>query len=313
MNKNSVSITVNEETAHKIICFYSNTRKDNPNEYVRFFAKDELLDIAVTLYNPKAGKETMKCVFQGENAEHDASLWGTIEAKEETKIESKKPTKTSKITAKLPQIGSDEVGTGDFFGPISVCASYVNEAAAKALKDLGVTDSKKLTDDFILSIGPTLIKNFPYSQLLLDNEKYNEVHEEYNMNAIKAKMHNRCILNLVKKHPNATIYQDQFAEPSLYFSYLKGENEIVKNINFSTKGELKFISVALASCIARYSFLKNMQKLSEHYGVEIPFGASQAVEDFAVKFAKKFGIKELNKIVKQNFVTYKKVLERLEK
>ena len=91
----------------------------------------------------------------------------------------------------------------------------------------------------------------------------------------------------------------------------ESEEKLVKDITFSTKGELKYISVALASCIARYTFLREMGKLKEAYKEDIPFGAAAAVDNFAIKFAKKHGIEELNKITKQNFVNYSNVVSHL--
>lgn len=41
-------------------------------------------------------------------------------------------------------VGSDEVGTGDFFGPMTVVAVYVDAKQIPLLKELGVKDSKKL-------------------------------------------------------------------------------------------------------------------------------------------------------------------------
>ena len=38
-------------------------------------------------------------------------------------------------------IGSDEAGSGDYFGPLTVCA-YVSQSHIKILKELGVDDSK---------------------------------------------------------------------------------------------------------------------------------------------------------------------------
>ena len=40
--------------------------------------------------------------------------------------------------------GSDEVGTGDYFGPIVVTASYVTKEDIPYLEELGVKDSKKM-------------------------------------------------------------------------------------------------------------------------------------------------------------------------
>ncbi len=39
-------------------------------------------------------------------------------------------------------IGSDEVGTGDYFGPITVACVYADKVKLPLLKELGVKDSK---------------------------------------------------------------------------------------------------------------------------------------------------------------------------
>ena len=52
------------------------------------------------------------------------------------------------------QIGTDEVGVGDFFGPLVVAATYVTPENLNLIEKLGIKDSKKLTDTKILEIGP---------------------------------------------------------------------------------------------------------------------------------------------------------------
>ena len=42
-------------------------------------------------------------------------------------------------------VGSDEVGTGDYFGPIVVTATYVKKEDIPFLESLGIKDSKKVT------------------------------------------------------------------------------------------------------------------------------------------------------------------------
>ena len=44
-------------------------------------------------------------------------------------------------------VGSDEVGTGDYFGPIVVTATYVTKDDVEFLDNLGVMDSKKISDE----------------------------------------------------------------------------------------------------------------------------------------------------------------------
>lgn len=294
-NNNILTKEISEADANKIKNTLRMYQKENDNQYVDFFAK--VGEVSVFVYKPnKKGKR--KAVFQGNGSE---SIYGRFF---ESKTEEKEY-----ISIKYPQIGSDEVGTGDFFGPVCVCASFIRKDDIPALKELGVTDSKKMDDEYILSIGPKLISKFEYSQLSLPNEKYNQIKDDFNMNAIKAKMHNRCILNLLDKHPSASIYQDQFAEKEIYFHYLKDEERVARNIVFHTKGESLYPSVALASVIARYSFLRKIQTLNEKYGVTFPLGAGKPVDDFIPDFVDKFGEKELEKVAKLNWANYRKFKE----
>ena len=77
------------------------------------------------------------------------------------KSEDKKKDKVKEETdlrfRNVATIGSDEVGTGDYFGPIVVTASYVSKENIKEVMNLGVKDSKKITDDIIVIIISAII------------------------------------------------------------------------------------------------------------------------------------------------------------
>ncbi len=295
----SALIEIDGITLTKLEEVYADISSPSPTPYALFFAKGE--GFVLTVYGEKNGVH--RVFFQGPNAEKEAKLWGEIKKQE------KKETPIL-VLPKGDQIGSDEVGTGDFFGPVIVVASYVPKAKKARLKELGVTDSKKMDDETILALGPTLIKEFSYSALTLSNEKYNEVRSQgLNMNAIKAKMHNRALLNLKNKFPEATCCIDQFAEEKLYYSYLKQEKEIAKPIVFSTKGESIFPSVALASVIARYSFLRKMEEMGKEYGLSFPLGAGKEVDIFIKKLLQEKGEEIFLKIGKLNFANWKKAHE----
>ena len=291
MAKQSITIVLDEkglETLHDVFGAYE---QEPPTPYIRFFAQVE--KNSLSLYKDN------KLVIQGKDYAEIANEFGVypqIEKEEKPSF------------PRYGQIGSDEVGTGDAFGPVIVVGAYVKPSQLKRLKELGVTDSKLLTDDKIREIGPTLINEFDYSSLTLDNAKYNEVHQTHNLNAIKAKMHNRVLGNLLSRHYGATPCVDQFCEPRAYYRYLQGEESVVTDICFSTKGELAFPAVALASVIARYSFLRHMDKLSEELGEKIPFGAGPKVEDFAKKLVKEKGPEALHNIAKTDFKTFRKIL-----
>jgi ribonuclease HIII len=302
-----VSITVDESKLKQILDFYTPFKLPSPNEYMLLFAKDE--GFVVSVYKPNSKGES-KVVFQGPDAQKEVQIWDQNALASAPKVDKfAKPRLVVKSFANVyPQIGSDEVGTGDFFGPVIVAASFLSQDDLAGIKELGITDSKAMDDEYILSIGSKLIHTYDYSELALSPEKFNDVHDEINMNAIKAKMHNRCLFNLSSRHLGAQVYQDQFAEPSLYYSYIKNEKDKVTNIIFSPRGEKAFPSVALASVIARYSFLRKMQKLSEEYHMEFPHGAGDKADAFALEFKEKFGLEEFKKVAKISFANYKKLL-----
>ena len=97
--------------------FYKENIVDSNNQYVLFLAK--LNGVSITAY------KTNKVVFQGKNASEESLIWQEEQVKWVNSNE---------------QIGSDEVGTGDYFGPISVCAAYVSSTDIKMLDMLGVGD-----------------------------------------------------------------------------------------------------------------------------------------------------------------------------
>ena len=212
----------------------------------------------------------------------------------------------------ISSIGSDEVGTGDYFGPIIVTASYVNKNDITFLEELGVRDSKKVTDDKIMKIAPEIIKKIPHFTYILSNEEYNEWQKKgYNMNKIKSILHNRVILGLLKQNNFSydMVVIDQFTPPRNYFGYLKDVNEnVFRKITFTTKAEDKCLSVGCSSIISRYIFINEMDKLGKTVNTVLPLGASTIVDDKGKELVNKYGKEVLNKIAKLNFKNTEKIL-----
>ena len=206
-------------------------------------------------------------------------------------------------------IGSDEVGTGDFFGPIVVTATYVSKENIDFLIDLGVRDSKKITDDKIKKIAPDIIKKIPYSTFILTNTSYNKNwSEDLNMNKIKAILHNKVLCAIKNKNFDYDkIVVDQFVYPKKYYEHIKDASEKVTDITFMTKAEDQCLSVAAASIISRYIFLGEMKKLSKEMNMEIPKGAGPNVDEIGIKIAKEYGFNKLKDIAKLNFKNKDKI------
>ena len=306
----TITLKVSENTMNKMNEYFENKKRLKTPPYAVFQADEA--DTVVTLY------QSGKVVFQGISADIDANLWSQMEKnlnpnkKIDMKIagEKKKETKKNSKVYYANTIGSDEVGTGDFFGPIVVTASYVTKDNILFLENLGVKDSKKLTDEQILKITPQIIKKIPYYTMTLSNKEYNEKRENYNMNAMKAILHNKALLEMTKKYPNYDyIVVDQFAEKYVYYNYLKQTPNIQRNITFITKAEDQCLSVACSAIISRYIFIKEFDKLSKKYNQTLPKGAGPIVDEIGAKLVKKYSENILNDIAKTNFKNTERIKE----
>ncbi|HAV19878.1 MAG TPA: ribonuclease HIII [Firmicutes bacterium] len=296
------TILLEKARIEELVAFYEDDTIDVPNEYVAYAANHQ--GITILVYQ-KDHHGAQKVVFQGVNALQEATIWGAPIKKE---IKTHTPTGWQELA---PHIGSDEVGTGDFFGPVIVVAAYFNPKQLDLLSKYKIGDSKKIDDEFIIKIGPQLIKDFPYSLMTVTPEKYNElVASGYNLNRMKAWLHQGVLANLQKKYPSKKIpvYIEKFCTPLQYFKYVKGHASFVNNLHFETKAERQYPAVAIASMIARYAFLTYMAELGAKYGTTFPLGASGKVDAFAASFIAKYKLEELNKLVKQNFKNYNKLI-----
>ena len=311
MNKTSViTFRVSPKTQEMMTEELSWCMRDKTPQYAKWQAKDG--DTVVTLY------ESGKVVFQGKDADLASDFWITTEKLNSGKVDIKnssnkeKKEKKTYVNPKVynsSSIGSDEVGTGDYFGPIVVTAAYVKEDQISFLEDIGVKDSKKLTDLQILDIVPKFIKEIQYESIILSNKEYNDFHSnDLNMNKIKAILHNKVLYKMTNKIDNYDfVIVDQFAEPYVYYNYLKGNPNVVRNITFFTKGEDKHLSVACASLISRYIFINEFNKLAKSLDINLPKGAGDLVDIAGKQIIEKYGFDKLNEIAKLNFKNTEKI------
>lgn len=312
----TITLKISDNTKAKMVDYFEDKKRSKTPNYALFQADEA--DTVITLY------ESGKAVFQGISADIDATMWKEMEqhlnpTKKVEMTNSEKPKeKEKKETTKDPRvyhattIGSDEVGTGDYFGPIVVSAAYVSIDQIPFLESLGVRDSKKLDDQKILEIVPQIIQKIPYESLILTNKEYNQKYsQDINMNKIKAILHNRVLLKMKQNYPVYDyIVVDQFAKPFVYFNYLKSSPNVVRNITFLTKAEDQCLSVACASLISRFIFLKEFDKLGQTLGVFLPKGASDIVDQMGRTLVSKYGTEKLSEIAKLNFKNTERILKK---
>ncbi len=305
----TIVFKVSDKLKEKMCEYYEPLRREKTPPYAVFQAMDA--DTIVTLY------ESGKVMFQGISADIDAKMWAEMEKKltgkniniYEAEKKREKDKKERKSMYMQSTIGSDEVGTGDYFGPIVVTASYVSKEKIDFVEGLGVRDSKVLTDEKINNIAPALIKEIPHCTFVLSNKEYNKYQEMgYNMNKIKAILHNKVLFEMKKRQPSYDkIVVDQFVYPAKYFEHIKEAHEKVTDIDFTTKAESKCASVAVSSCISRYIFLLKMNELSDELHTPILKGAGEDVDKLAASIVSQYGEEKLKEVAKLNFKNTEKL------
>lgn len=314
----TIVFKVSENVQNKMKEFYKDLYRDKFPPYSIFQAQSA--DVIITLY------ESGKVMFQGVSADIEANIWKDQERhlnnrdidKELKKIEDKKEEKKKENNLNfynMSTIGSDEVGTGDYFGPIVVTATYVNKKDEIFLRDLGVKDSKTLTDEKIIEIAKELIKKVNYKTFILTNKDFNDYTKKgYNMNKIKAILHNKVLYSIKENHMSDydKIVVDQFVYPKKYFEHINEATNKVTDISFTPRAESKCLSVACSSIISRYIFLHEMDKLSKELNITLPKGANDIVDDIGFEIVKKYGFNKLYEVAKINFKNTEKIKNKME-
>lgn len=305
-------LSLSKATIKKCQDYYAGHMKESAPAGALFQAQTN--ETTITAYH------SGKVLFQGKNANLEANRW----ADQQLDL-SKKGEKRVKVRPQQDQpgqnlpagfqnwsvIGSDEVGAGAYFGPLTTAAVYVPQDQNAWVKSLGIADSKTLTDDKIKVMAPQIIDRLPHHVVNLMPDKYNQLQQSgQNVVAMKALSHNFVLATVLGKispaKPDGFLI-DQFVTPNSYFRYLKKNHQqpIVENqVYFTTKGERYHLAVAAASILARYVELISMAELSKEAGIHLPIGAGKEADRVASRLIKEG--KDLNHFAKVHFANTKK-------
>lgn len=293
-NTFTVEFVKNEIGSIKDVLLASNWNEEvDNNSYVSFRLKSPRGSVAI-MYT------SGKLVFQGK--EDFTSVISSI----------KQVGKNHIAEDFKPHLGVDEVGKGDYFGPLVVVSCFVTEEFRKKIQLLGFADSKKFSDKKIENLFNT-VSDYPYYYTsILHPQEYNKLVEEYhNVSILLAKQHTKVIemglTDLKNKNLDCKyVVVDQFST-----SKSRVENELGKlgkkcELIQHHKGESD-IAVASASIIARGIFLREWSKMSEEYQFEFPKGASNVISQ-GKEFVSIYGHEKLADVAKIGFKTTKQIL-----
>jgi ribonuclease HIII len=207
----------------------------------------------------------------------------------------------------MGEIGIDESGKGDYFGPLVIAGVYVSHEQEEQLRSAGVRDSKTLSDSRATALSTQIRTLCPHSIVAIGPERYNSLHASMkNLNRLLAWGHARAIENLLEKVSCDRIVADQFGDERFLTNALMAKGRAVTLIQKPRAEEE--VAVAAASILARAEFLRRLQELSTRYGVSLPKGASDAVITAGKAFVRRHGAEALGQVAKLHFRTTATVL-----
>ncbi len=203
-------------------------------------------------------------------------------------------------------VGVDESGKGDFFGPLCIAGVLVDEKSEKLFLDLGIKDSKKISDKKILELEKTIRTNAVHSVVAISNGRYNELYAKIkNLNKLLAWGHARVIENICESNKCDYVLSDKFGDESLIKSALMKNGRNVE-LRQMVRAESD-IAVAAASILARATYVRKMAEMEQSYGIKFPKGCAQQVKDAAKDFITKYGRDKLKEVCKTHFKTFNEV------
>lgn len=206
----------------------------------------------------------------------------------------------------LPHIGGDEAGKGDFFGPLCVVALFADLNTLETLKRLRVCDSKQVADARALSLSRELQQLCPTQIVILSPPTYNRLYARFgNLNHLLAWAHATALAALSEETDCQTALVDQFAHPTLLQKALEKKTTTL-NLEQRTRAESDLV-VAAASIVARGTFLRELEKLSQEVGVPLPKGASRAVVEAGQRLLAIKGPDIFEKVAKMHFRTLNEI------
>ena len=210
------------------------------------------------------------------------------------------------MTEFIAHIGTDESGKGDFFGPLVIAGVLADEKSAQYFRELGIKDSKKLSDKKMLMLSAEIKKTAPHSIIAISNSKYNELYSNIkNLNKLLAWGHARAIENILEHNHCEYALSDKFGDEKLIQSALMKNGRNI-HLEQMCKAESD-IAVAAASVLARATFVEKMQAMEATYDLKFQKGCSGLVKNVAAEFIAKFGKDRLKEVCKAHFKTYNEV------
>jgi len=181
--------------------------------------------------------------------------------------------------------GIDEAGRGPVIGPLVMAGVLMDDKDLDKLKNIGVKDSKLLTEDKRNELFPKVLNIVKKYQIITVEPKEidNAVrgHDGLNLNWLEARK-SAEIINKLK--PEKAMVDSPTAKPAKYKDYLQNLLTVKVELKAETKADLNYLEVGAASILAKVTRDEEIKKIRKKIGHD--FGSGYPSDPKTIKFLK---------------------------
>lgn len=211
--------------------------------------------------------------------------------------------------------GIDEAGRGPLIGPLVICVAAIKEEHHESLRELGVKDSKLLSEKQREEIYKYLEHKVRYELVMINPAEIDEAvtSKTTNLNWLEAD-HGVNLLNKLDVKLDGeisrVIIDCPSNNPKAYEAYMK-ERVDNKEIIFQVehKADLNHLIVGAASILAKVTREKELEKMKRKF--KIDFGSGYPGDPKTKEFVTKhYADKEYQHFFRKSWATYQTLLEK---
>ena len=207
---------------------------------------------------------------------------------------------------KVPTIGCDEAGKGDYFGPLVCAAVAMTPHEEQFLDEVPLVDSKTLSDRQISESAEHLRNVLPHEIVVIGPARYNDLYPKFqNVNRMLAWAHAKAMLSVHDKTGVEHVLLDKFCDESVVLRAL-GERQ--KELDFEARPRAEEDpAVAAAALLARDAFVRGIDRLKHVVGRPLPKGAGAPVLKAGKSLVQDKGREVLYDVAKLHFRTTEQI------
>lgn len=213
------------------------------------------------------------------------------------------------------QIGMDESGKGDWYGPLVVAAVYLEPGQEAALRRAGVRDSKELSGEEVARVAAAIEAVVPVTArqvTALAPEEYNRRYAGYgNVNLLLADLYAETAIPVQQATGARKIVCDQFAQRTDRLDRAFAAAGLPKPTQLH-HAEAASLAVAAASVLATARFAAELARLGAEAGLgrSLPAGSSaiSLLQKAARQIMARDGRDGLGRYAKLNFKPVQEML-----